>query len=67
MTGAVTVRLYKGTATVLGRDSDQSLYDEQVASMEADDGAYDQTHATGFIHLKGLPLRAHARRVARNG
>jgi len=48
---------------VIGRKSPCSLYDEKVASMEDDAGAYDQTDATGFIHLKGLPLRAHARRL----
>ena len=64
VTGRVTVELYKGNITVVGRTSPASLYDEAVASMDDDGGAYDQTMATGFINLHGLPLRAQARRAA---
>ncbi len=64
VTGRVTLELYKGNATVIGRTSPVSLYDPAVASMEDDGGAYDQTLATGFITLHGLPLRAQARRAA---
>ncbi len=62
VTGKVKLELYKGNATVIGRECPASLYDEMIASMEDDGGAYDQTDATGFIRLQGLPLRAHARR-----
>ncbi len=62
--GRVTLELYKGNVTVVGRASPASLYDPMVASMDDDGGAYDQTLATGFINLHGLPLRAQARRAA---
>ncbi len=65
VTGTVRLELYKGNVTVLGRESPVSLYDPQVASMDDDAGAYDPTHAQGFIRLQGLPLRAHARRTRR--
>ncbi len=62
VTGKVKIELYKGNITVIGRESPVSLYDDKVASMEDDGGAYNQADATGFIRLHGLPLRAHARR-----
>ena len=65
VTGWVTLELYKGNATPIGRGSPFSLYDPAVASMDDDGGIYDQTWATGFIRLNGLPLRAHARRLAK--
>ncbi len=65
VTGRVTVELYKGNITPIGRTSPASLYDPMVASMDDDHGAYDQTDATGFIRLHGLPLRAQARRAAK--
>lgn len=65
VTGKVRIELYKGNITVIGRQSPCSLYDEKVASMEDDGGAYDQSDATGFIRLHGLPLRAHARRATK--
>ena len=65
VTGRVNLELYKGNVTVIGRTSPVSLYDPMVASMDDDKGAYDQTLATGFIRLHGLPLRAQARRAAK--
>ena len=64
--GTVKLELYKGNITCIGRASAYSLYDEQIASMEDDDGAYDQTDAAGFIKLHALPLRAHANRMKIN-
>jgi argininosuccinate synthase len=55
--GTVDMLLYKGNATVLSRASDNSLYDEAVASMD-EDGGYDQTDAKGFIRIFGLRLKA---------
>jgi argininosuccinate synthase len=66
VTGKVTLELYKGNVTILGRESKYTLYDEMIASMEDDHGAYNQADATGFICLKGLPLRANAKRIAKN-
>ena len=62
VTGKVRIELYKGNITILGRESKYSLYDFKVASMEDDQGAYDQTMATGFIKLHSIPLVANARR-----
>jgi len=65
VTGRVRAELYRGNITIVGRSSPHSLYDTAIASMEADGGAYDQSLATGFIRLHGLPLRTHALRCAR--
>lgn len=65
VSGRVTLELYKGNVTVIGRSSPASLYDPMIASMDDDKGAYDQTLATGFISLHGLPLRAQARRASK--
>jgi argininosuccinate synthase len=65
VSGRVTLELYKGNATPVGRESPVSLYDSKVASMDDDGGAYEQGLATGFVRLHGLPLRAQARRAAR--
>jgi len=48
--------LYKGNAFVTGRESDKSLYDEDIASMDKE-GGYDQTDAKGFIRLNALRLK----------
>ncbi|TWT72788.1 Argininosuccinate synthase [Posidoniimonas polymericola] len=56
VTGEVTLGLYKGNIEIHGRTSPNSLYDEEVASMEGG-GSYDQTDAEGFIRLQGLPSR----------
>ena len=60
VTGTVRVKLYKGNIITAGRKSPVSLYNPHVATMEADRGAYDQTDATGFIHLNSLRLRTRA-------
>jgi argininosuccinate synthase len=69
VTGEARLRLYKGNASIDGRRSrTHSLYDAKVVTFEADQGAYDQRDATGFIRLEGLRLRtlaaAEARRAA---
>jgi len=56
VSGTVRVRLYKGSCTVIGRKSDRSLYDPQLATFEEED-VYRQSDATGFIRLQGLRLR----------
>jgi argininosuccinate synthase len=65
VTGRVHLELFKGNVIVTGRESEHSLYDAAIASMEADGGAYNQSDATGFIRLQALPLRVAARRTAR--
>ena len=58
--GTVRLELYKGNCMVTGRKSPNSLYVEDMATMEADQGAYDPKDAIGFIKLNALPLRIHA-------
>jgi argininosuccinate synthase len=55
--GIVRLKLYKGNVTVVGRQSTQSLYDENIATFEDDDGGYNQADAAGFIKLNALRLR----------
>ena len=60
--GTVTLKLYKGSVTVVARASADSLYDEDVVTFEDDHGAYDQVDAGGFIKLNALRLRLGAKR-----
>jgi argininosuccinate synthase len=62
VTGTVRVKLYKGSASVVGRWSDESLYSEAHVTFEEDEGVYDQRDAEGFIRLNALRLRLLARR-----
>ncbi len=54
--GTARIKLYKGNCLVTGRKSNQSLYQPSYATFEEDD-VYQQSDATGFIHLQGLRLR----------
>ncbi|MEM7024291.1 MAG: argininosuccinate synthase [Pseudomonadota bacterium] len=56
VSGTVRLKLYKGTAAVVGRRSPHSLYDDALATFEADT-VYDQRDAEGFIKLNALRLR----------
>ncbi|WOG26148.1 argininosuccinate synthase [Endozoicomonas sp. 8E] len=58
--GVVRLKLYKGNVTVVGRQSDDSLFDENIATFEDDAGAYNQADAEGFIKLNALRLRIAA-------
>jgi len=60
--GDVRLKLYKGNVEVVGRRSDDSLFDESIATFEDDAGAYDQQDAEGFIKLNALRLRIAATR-----
>jgi argininosuccinate synthase len=60
VTGAVRLRLYKGSATVIGRSSPRSLYRNDIVTFEDDRGAYDPRDASGFIRLNALRLRTMA-------
>jgi argininosuccinate synthase len=59
--GTIRLKLYRGNCMVTGRKSDNSLYDEDIATMEADEGNYDPRDSNGFIRLNALPLRIHRR------
>ena len=67
VSGTVRLKLYKGTAYVVGRWSDYSLYSEQHVTFEDDAGAYDQKDAAGFIKINALRLRLLAMRQRRGG
>jgi argininosuccinate synthase len=64
VSGDVTLRLYKGSASVISRTSPCSLYSADLVTFEESAIAYDHHDAEGFIRLNGLRLRNWA---ARNG
>jgi len=59
VTGTVSLRLYKGSAAVVGRHSEHALYDERFVTFGEDD-VYEQSDAAGFIRLFALPARVRA-------
>jgi argininosuccinate synthase len=59
VTGAVKVKLYKGSTQTVGRKSPFSLYQEDLATFGADE-VYNQKDAEGFINLFGLPIKVQA-------
>ena len=61
VTGSVTLKLYKGAASVMARKSDYSLYSEAHVTFE-EDAVYDQKDAEGFINLNALRLKLLGRR-----
>jgi argininosuccinate synthase len=65
VTGRVTVKLYKGNATVIGRESAHSLYDQDLVTFEEGSGSYDHRDAAGFIRLNALRLRTLGQRDRR--
>ncbi|MGA7614686.1 MAG: argininosuccinate synthase [Thermoanaerobaculia bacterium] len=58
-TGDVTLKLYKGTAAVVGRKAVDSLYSQDLASFTM--GDYDGNDAAGFIRLFGLQTKGRSR------
>ena len=60
VTGSVTLDLYKGNISVAARTSPNSLYDDQIATMEGG-GSYNQDDAEGFLRIMGLPGRVQAK------
>jgi argininosuccinate synthase len=58
--GVVRLKLYKGNVMVVGRKSEDSLFDQRIATFEDDEGAYNQHDAEGFIKLNALRLRLAA-------
>lgn len=60
-TGEVRLSLFKGNANVVGRRSEYSLYDFELATYSTED-EFDHQAATGFIDIYSLPARTQARR-----
>jgi argininosuccinate synthase len=59
--GQVRMRLDHGSAVIVGRRSDDSLYDRALATYDEED-AFDHEAAVGFIRIFGLPLKTEAAR-----
>ena len=62
--GVVSLKLYKGGVYVTGRKSPNSLYNEDMSSMDIE-GGYDQKDAAGFIRINAVRLRAETSRIKR--
>ena len=67
VTGEVTVKLYKGSASVIARTSPYSLYSMDLVTFEEGAVAYDHKDAEGFIRLNGLRLKTYAARNKKAG
>lgn len=66
VTGKVRVKLHKGNHVVVGRKSDNSLYNEELATYSKGD-LFDHNAAVGFIKLWGLPTKVYAEVHKKNG
>ena len=62
VSGDVRIKLYKGNVGCVGRTSENSLFDEAIATFEDDGGAYNHKDAEGFIKLNSLRLRTAAKK-----
>jgi argininosuccinate synthase len=60
--GTVTLNCYKGSVEVIGRESNDYLFDENIATFEDDRGSYNQKDAEGFIKLNALRMRIAGKR-----
>ena len=67
VTGRVQVKLYKGGAYVIGRESPYSLYDQDLVTFDEGAVAYDHRDAAGFIRLNALRLRTLGQRKKKLG
>jgi len=65
VSGSVRLKLYKGNVIIVGRTSENSLFDEDIATFEDDGGAYDHKDAEGFIKLNALRLKIAAKKRAK--
>ena len=63
VSGKVRLKLYKGNATVIGRESPLALYDQDLVTFEEGSSSYSQRDAAGFIKLNALRLRIAAKRA----
>jgi argininosuccinate synthase len=66
VTGTVRLKLYKGNASVIGRESPYSLYNQDLVTFEEGTVAYDHRDAAGFIRLNALRLRLLGQRSRKN-
>ncbi len=61
------MKLYKGNSTVIGRESELALYDQDLVTFEEGSSSYSQRDAAGFIRLNALRLRIAANRARKAG
>jgi argininosuccinate synthase len=66
VTGTIRVKLFKGAASMVGRQSPYALYDRELATY-GDGDTFDHRAAEGFIRLWGLPVETAARRWGAGG
>ena len=59
-TGSITLKLYKGSLSLVSRTMPYNLYRQDISSFEEGSGIYNQMDATSFIRLYGLPIRVRA-------
>jgi argininosuccinate synthase len=62
VSGTVRMKFFKGNATIVGRKSEYSLYDEDLATYTASD-RFDHRAAEGFIYVWGMPVRVWAQKM----
>jgi argininosuccinate synthase len=60
VTGTIFMELYKGNAKIIGRESKNSLYNEELATYEEND-LFDHSAASGFLKIWGLPVEIFAK------
>lgn len=65
VSGFVRVKLYKGSVSVVARDSVNTLFDQTIATFDDDGGAYNQADAGGFIKLNALRMRIAAKKAGK--
>jgi argininosuccinate synthase len=59
VSGTVRMKLFKGTSTVVGRQSPKSLYSYKLATYDEED-QFDQSASLGFIQIYGLPVKTQS-------
>ena len=62
VSGHVKLRLLKGNVIILGRKSENSIYNADLSTFEDDMGEYNQKDAEGFIKLNALRLKSLAKK-----
>ncbi len=65
--GVVRLKLYKGSVSVISRDSANTLFDQTIATFDDDGGAYNQADAGGFIKLNALRMRIAENAMRKRG
>ena len=63
--GIVYLSLYKGNVNVLGRESENSLYNQSLSSMDVE-GGFNQQDSIGFIKINSIRLKAHKALLDKN-